>query len=111
MSWLTIGAIVVVIILLVNAGVYFIRQRKLRESGKQISDIVSRKITGTGVVFYTLLLCAFLAGLIVPLAAPSSTFANWIGKDYMLMVYWVWCAFASVPVAVILTLCGTPIER
>lgn len=108
MSWLTIGTIVATAILTINAGVYFIRKRRPGEHDNSTSSLGNKKITGVGLLSYSLLVCAFLIGLIVPVVAPSSSFANWLRVDYSLIVYWVWCTVALIPLEVILTLCGFP---
>lgn len=108
MSWVTAGAIVAAAIVVVNTGVYFNRQRRLQKHGKPTMSVGSKQITGTGMVLYAFIVCALLAGLIVPVIAPSSTFANWISADYSLMVYWVWCTVVLIVLEVILSLCGFP---
>lgn len=106
--WLTIGTIVLAIIFILNATIYVIRQWRLLERGKWGLSVGRKQITGIGAVLYMLVICALLAGVIIPVVAPNSTFTNWINTGYSILVYYVGCIVIFSTFEIILALCGLP---
>ena len=111
MSWLTIGAIAATAILFVNSGVYFIRLRRLRKLGISTSPLWRARVKGKTLVITVLMVCAFIAGPIVSIIAPSSTFAIWLRADYSLIVYWVYCMVFFIILEILLAWHGLRIRK
>ena len=96
MSWLLIGALVIVVLFCINAAAYrlrygtFLRGRK----GEHLSP--TNKLSNSEMAIGIFFCLALLIALGVPVAAPTSSFAAWLREPYALVVYAVWCWFIAV---------------
>jgi len=88
LTWISAGAIAVIILCIVWPGSPL--HRPLHAPGERVRFLRTR-VTGTDIVFYSGLIIAMLAGVVIPVLAPETAFAAWMNREKVLLPYWGTC--------------------
>ena len=92
--WLSIAALVLVALFVVNAVAY--RKRFGTVLRQEKRPTLKRALSKTEVLLYSLMVLGLLVGVAAPIVAATSSFTRWLLEPYSQAVYFVWCALGPV---------------
>jgi hypothetical protein len=100
--WLSIAALVLIALFVVNAVAYHKRFGTVLRHEKR--PTLKQALSKSEVGLYSFMVLGLLVGVAAPAVAPMSAFTRWLLEPYSQVVYFVWCALAPVVVNVAISL-------
>lgn len=107
--WLSIGALIPVALLVINAVAY--RRRFGTFLRAERRPYVKQNLSKIQVVLSLLPVLALLVCVAAPVLAPSNPFTHWLLEPYSRAVFVIWSFLISMIVSVILVICAHVIKR
>ena len=90
-SWLSIGAVVIVVLFCINAVIYRLRFGTFLRRTNASDPSLKRSLTKSEVASAIFICVALLLAVGAPVVAPASALATWLREPYALLVFAVWC--------------------
>lgn len=95
MTWFTIGAFLVLALLLTNS-IFVIARRKRSPASATLQPALKRKMSASAVFAMLVVVAAWVAGIGAPVFWPESAFGQFMSSKLNLTAYFIWCGFTYV---------------